>query len=150
MCNLCNFHFASTCHSLFYCAHARHVWKNGVYWALICKNKGGSFFDLLLEILQLMSDDSLRIFCASAWAVWGEVCKRKHDASLRISNFNVDWVHAFIHEFQCAQKSGSVHEERYEAVSSTLWRPPPLGHFWVDVDAGFDDAKGLFSVGAVI
>lgn len=49
-----------------------------------------------------------------------------------------------------AHKSVSVYKEMYETASNTVWRPTPLDHFRVDVDAGFDDDKGFYTVGAVI
>lgn len=94
-----------------------------------------------------MSLDELSIFCGLNWAVWGDLCKRKHDASLRNTKFNVNWVHAWISEFQCAQNSVTVNEGINAPVLNSSWRPPSMGEFRVDVDAEFDDSKGLFSIG---
>lgn len=148
MCFLCKFHLDSTCHSFFFCDVP--IWKTSSFWPFINPFRDSAFLDIFYNMSQSISKEDLCLFCVLAWAVWGEICKRKHDLSLLAKPLNVQWVHSLISEFNIARSSIIIQSPNLSSVQNSGWVAPLVGYLCMDVDAGVDDVKGCFSTEAIV
>lgn len=104
----------------------------------------------MYELSCLFLDDDMPSFCVMFWAIWKELCRRKHDLTLKIIPINISWATSLLHEFHKARRNLSVSINAPVDISIIKWVKPIFGHVRLDVDAGYDDRKWLYSFGAII
>ncbi|XP_073138217.1 uncharacterized protein [Henckelia pumila] len=85
-----------------------------------------------------------------SWAIWGEFCRRKHDASVLLQPINVHWVSSFLRGFNDARSANIVQNFVASVGMDDRWEKPPLGQFRLDIDAGFNERDGCFDIDVVI
>ncbi|XP_073120688.1 uncharacterized protein [Henckelia pumila] len=149
-CSMCHSLVTSNSHAMFFCRISKPVWKFGIFWDLLGLCQRSSFIDIIYGISNYFFDDDLGVFCAMSWAIWREICKRKHDSSLVCSLVKVDWVCTVIMEFKGAHLNVNLQSVGLVEARNARWVKPPAGHFRLDVDVGFNEDKGKFSIGAII
>lgn len=141
---------ATTCHYLFFCPKSRFYWKREQFWQLLCNSKEQSFLDILLCISNKVFVEELRLFCVITWGMWGEICKRKHDSALLEQPIDVNWVQVLVSEYRLACQISLPQSRDIDTDQNSTWMKPQIWQLRLDVDAGFNYAKGGFLVGAII
>ncbi|XP_073057409.1 uncharacterized protein [Primulina eburnea] len=79
-----------------------------------------------------------------------DICFWKHNLVRSNYSLKVNWIPSYLEEFQKAKRLWIPDPVAKHSDRVLKWTKPPLGHFRLDVDAGFHEQKGVFSVGAVI
>lgn len=94
-------------------------------------------------------DAELEHFCVLVWAISKELFLRKHDISLMHTPIHVNCLNSFIQEFNIARRELLVPLPCPVERSCAKW-VKLVGHVRLDVDAGFDDRNGSYSIGALV
>lgn len=101
-------------------------------------------------LAQSVTKNILELFAMFVWAVWKEICNWTHAPLKSRQHLNIDWVLPFFEEFSKDKLSISSQSQSLHVPVRLSWSKPPPGHFMLNVDAGFDEVIGRYSVGAVI
>lgn len=79
-----------------------------------------------------------------------DLCRMKHNSKSRNRQISFHWTASFLEEFRKA-RSLIVSQPCYRScIKVQKWFKPTVGHFRLDVDAGYQDHLGRFSVEAVV
>ncbi|XP_073061932.1 uncharacterized protein [Primulina eburnea] len=90
------------------------------------------------------------LFVMQTWAIWKDICFRKHNLVRSNYSLKINMISSYLEEFHKAKRLWIPDPVAKHNGRVLKWTKPPLGHFRLDVDAGFYEQKGVFSVGAVI
>ncbi|XP_073120683.1 uncharacterized protein [Henckelia pumila] len=149
-CALCGSSKASTSHYLLFCPQIKKFWKDTQFWAHLKLFRNLNFLDCGINLDALISKSSFENFAMFSWALWKEVFHWKHEPIFPRKPINIDWVVPYFEEFLNAFLATSPRRLAASSSHILIWSKPPSGHFKLDVDEGFDKAKGRASIGVVI
>lgn len=94
-----------------------------------------------------VSKNLLELFAMLLWAIWKEICSWKHSPLHCRNTLSIDWVMPFPEEFRNDRLSLQTQSCSTFVSMHHCWTKPPLGHFMLNVDAGYDEKLGCFGVG---
>ena len=100
-------------------------------------------------MLQALKTDDLEFFCILSWAIWSDRNKSVFANSSSEAIPIVEDSFSYLREFQRCQLMLTV---KSPANCDTVkrWQAPPLGKLKLNVDAAFNQALNMFSVGGII
>lgn len=74
----------------------------------------------------------------------------KHNSKPRNHQISFHWAASLLEEFRKARSLIVSQPCNQSYIKIRKWFKPPVGHFRLDVDAGYQDHLGWFSVGAMV
>ncbi|XP_073064092.1 uncharacterized protein [Primulina eburnea] len=94
--------------------------------------------------------EEFEVFATVSWAIWSDLCKLLHAPKLLPVAIDVGWAFSLLGAFRMASESCKMLPMQEQISADSLWKRPNVGQVRLDLDAGWDEANNIFSVGAVI
>uniref|UniRef100_A0A803PUH4 Reverse transcriptase n=1 Tax=Cannabis sativa TaxID=3483 RepID=A0A803PUH4_CANSA len=134
VCHLCGTYVESLPHAIWSCAKAKEVWKLLPYYSRICKYKGGSMFDFLVEIKHHLSIDEFEEVIKISWAIWENRNRLWNHLPTMKGERLIEW------ELNSYPKPTTITIDRCNNISHQKdrlhgWQAPPEGVYCVYCDA---------------
>lgn len=149
-CFLCNFYYASTSHCILFCRLVRNVWKNTIFWNCLKSHIAASFLDCILYVSKVYTKEELELFVILCWAIWNEVCHRKHENINKKSEFRLTGMVSLVINLKISTLALSRDKSDTHQPMVMSWQPPISNHFRLGVDAGFDNSRNIYSIGQLL
>lgn len=124
---------ATTCHLVFFPQK---------FTLFLCRTTDRSFLDVIYGLSKSVHDYNLRIFCILSWAVWGEICHKKHDEALLNLPTMVNWASTLLAEFQNAFQTSFLPIRTPVIDQKSKWIKVQSKQFIMDFYARFNDQNG--------
>lgn len=90
-CALCGLSFATTSHCLSFCSQISKFWKDTMFWPHLKKCLLGTFLDFSIQLRDALPRYGFELFTMLIWAIWKEICRRKHDQSISRNPIKFDY-----------------------------------------------------------
>lgn len=149
-CFMCGFPDADTLHVFFYCPAIRGIWKHHLLWCHIKKLCALSIRELLTWIVdsRIIPLEEVAMLC---WGYWRERCDIKHGKSKAgVTDISAGWALRYYHNHTAMMATISEISDVPSSRFSRWDRRAAFTGNILKVDAGYDEVRSLFSVGAVV
>ncbi|XP_073313534.1 uncharacterized protein [Primulina huaijiensis] len=129
----------------------KKIWQLNIPQKLFeCFNKSLSNLLPLVRHIWKVSPADFELFAMLAWAIWKEICILKHNSQIPNKCIKVEWILSYLEQFRTARCAWNLASGEVQSSKDMRCVPSPLGQWRLDVDVGFNDAIGKYSVSAVI
>ncbi|KAL5541596.1 hypothetical protein UlMin_009306 [Ulmus minor] len=148
-CALCGYGMETTSHSLFLCPLMKPFWKSTLWASCLEVVKKTYLWDAALWVKEVWDERAFEIFLLSVWESWNLRNLLVHGRSKQVTGMELCNMDVLLDEFHAARRSASppVH---VTGLGPDRWQAPPVTILRLDVDAGYCQASGFFSAGAII
>ncbi|KAL5569001.1 hypothetical protein UlMin_025576 [Ulmus minor] len=148
-CALCGYGMETTSHSLFLCPLMKPFWKSTMWASCLEVVKKTCIWDVALWVKEVWDERAFEIFLLSVWESWNLRNLLVHGSPKQVTGMELCNMDVLLDEFHAARRSASppVH---VTGLGPDRWQAPPDTILRLDVDAGYCQASGFFSAGAII